>query len=174
MPNKVNVRPTLSVITVVIAVIICTLSLMVAQLWSISPAEAAIRSIEEAPGQVMIQSRQTLRDDQKFPWQVVLFAHKDQLELRLVGFPDRDTFAHPGYLEINLTNGQQLIAEDEFIKKSPAANVGQFNLEPLVDQLPKDQNLVLHLPLTQEKRPLTIPAAVIIEWQALIQQKETL
>ncbi len=148
--------------------------LIVTQLWSISPAEAAIRSIEEAPGQVMIQSRQTLRDDQKFPWQVVLFAHKDQLELRLVGFPDRDKFAHPGNLEINLTNGQQLIAEDEFIKKSPAANVGQFNLQPLINQLPKDQNLILHLPLTQEKRPLTIPAAVIIEWQALIQQQETL
>ncbi len=130
--------------------------------------------MEEAPGQIMIQSRQTLKDDQKSPWQVVLFAHKDQLELRLVGFPDRDKFTHPGNLEINLVNGQQLIAEDEFIKKSPADNVGQFDINPLTDQLPKDQNLILSLPLTQEKRLLTIPAAVVVEWQALIQQKETL
>lgn len=173
MPNQVNKTHTISVIPV-ISVIIFTLSLMVSQLWSISPAEAAIRSMEEAPGQIMIQSRQTLKDDQKSPWQVVLFAHKDQLELRLVGFPDRDKFAHPGALEINLTNGQQLIAEDEFIKKSPADNVGQFDLNPLVNQLPKDQSLILSLPLTQEKRLLTIPAAVILEWQALIQQKETL
>jgi hypothetical protein len=170
MSNQVNKNYAISAITI----IIWTLALMVSQLWSISPAEAAIRSMEEAPGEIMIQSRQTLKDDQKSPWQVVLFAHKDQLELRLVGFPDRDKFTHPGALEINLINGQQLIAEDEFIKKSPADNVGQFDLNPLADQLPKDQSLVLSLPLTTEKRPLTIPAAVILEWQALIQQKETL
>ncbi len=122
----------------------------------------------------MIQSRQTLKDDQDSPWQVVLFAHKNQLELRLVGFPGRDKFAHPGTLEINLINGQKLIAKDEFIQKSPAENVGQFDLNTLVNQLPKDQSIALGLPLTQGKCLLTIPAAVVVEWQALIQQKDTL
>lgn len=55
-------------------------------------AHAAIRTIDEGPGQVLYQTRTTLRDEANQRWQAIAFKrHKadgsEILGLRLVGFP---------------------------------------------------------------------------------------
>ena len=40
---------------------------------AIAPVQAAIRQIEEVPGQMVYQSRQTLNDQQGSSWQVIAF-----------------------------------------------------------------------------------------------------
>lgn len=69
------------------------------------PALASIRQMEEAPGQLLIQSRHTLQDDRGNAWQVVLFKRtkadgSSTVHLRLVDFPGLADFAHPRPLKI--------------------------------------------------------------------------
>jgi hypothetical protein len=57
-------------------------------------ATAAIRQLEEAPGQIVYQARQTLKDQHGNSWQTIAFKRirpngKTSFELRLVGFPRR-------------------------------------------------------------------------------------
>jgi hypothetical protein len=40
---------------------------------AIAPAQAAMRQLEEAPGQMVYQSRQTLKDQQGNSWQAIAF-----------------------------------------------------------------------------------------------------
>lgn len=138
------------------------------------PTHASIRTIQETPVQVVIQSRHQLKDAHKSTWQVILFARKNQLQLRLVGFPDRDRFRHPDPLILETTAGARFLAEDDFPKADAVSNVGQFDLLPAIRQLPKDERLILTLPLQEDDRQLIVPSAVILEWQSVIQQQERL
>ncbi|MEG4294054.1 DUF3122 domain-containing protein [Microcoleus sp. C2C3] len=57
-----------------------------------SPTIAAIRELEEAPGQMVYQSRQTLIDQNGHNWQAIAFKrispdNQTSFDLRLVGFP---------------------------------------------------------------------------------------
>lgn len=63
--------------------------------WSLvetPPAIAAIRQLEEAPGQVVYQSRRNLKDQNGMSWQAIAFKRicpdgSRHFYLRLVGFP---------------------------------------------------------------------------------------
>ena len=73
-------------------------------------ALASIRQMEEAPGQVLIQSRHTLKDNHGNSWQVVLFKRSQAdgssiIHLRLVDFPGLADFAHPQPLTITTDAG---------------------------------------------------------------------
>ncbi|EKQ69551.1 Protein of unknown function (DUF3122) [Leptolyngbyaceae cyanobacterium JSC-12] len=55
--------------------------------------QATIRQLEEAPGQIVYQSRQTLKDQQGNSWQAIAFKRvrpdgTANIYLRLIGFPD--------------------------------------------------------------------------------------
>lgn len=127
-----------------------------------------IRTIEEAPNQVVVQSRHQLRDNRGLTWQVILFSRRDQLQLRLVGFPEQYHFRHADPLVLITSGGQTLTAADDFPKAETVANVGQFDLLPLVSELPKNEPLVLRPPLEEQGIEIAIPTAVVIEWQTLI------
>lgn len=63
-------------------------------------AVAAIRQLEEAPGQMVYQSRQTLQDQHGSGWQTVAFKRirpdgQASFELRLVGFPGGGNRSYP-------------------------------------------------------------------------------
>jgi hypothetical protein len=80
-------------------------------------------------------------NDTGSPWQVVLFKRvKDgetvEISLRLVGFPEGIEFLHPERLTITTAKGQILAAEDAFAQESPALNVGQYNMQDILTQLP--------------------------------------
>ena len=146
-------------------------------------AVAAIRQLEEAPGQMVYQSRQTLKDQHGNSWQAIAFKRvspdgKTSLELRLVGFP--------GVVEIDrskpllLTNsiGEVLTADDNssliFTDLSaPEANVGEYDIQPLLAQLQPEIPLSLTLPtIGGESVQLSVPPSFVQEWQTLSASKE--
>jgi len=142
-------------------------------------AVAAIRQLEEAPGQMVYQSRQTLKDQHGNNWQAIAFKRippngKTSFELRLVGFP--------GVVEIDrskpllLTNslGKTLTADDTssliFTDLSaPESNVGQYDLQPLLPQLQPEIPLKLTLAASDgESIYLSVPPSFVQEWQTLL------
>ncbi len=144
------------------------------------PAIAAIRQLEEAPGQMLYQSRQILNDQQGNSWQAIAFkrirANGDQtFNLRLVGFPGIVTIDRS--LPLTLTNslGQVFMASDASQKiftdtNAPESHVGQYDLQPILSQLQPELSWQLDLP-TQSSEPVTlsIGSSVIQEWQAIAQ-----
>ncbi|XGV97955.1 MAG: DUF3122 domain-containing protein [Leptolyngbya sp. BL-A-14] len=141
-------------------------------------ATAAIRQLEEAPGQIVYQSRQTLKDQHGNGWQAIAFKRirpngQTSFELRLVGFP--------GVVEIDrfqpltLTNslGKTFTATDVsstiFTETTqPESNVGQYDLQPLLPQLQMGIPLKLTLPtIGSEAVSLSISPLLVEEWQTV-------
>jgi hypothetical protein len=139
---------------------------------------AAIRQLEETPGQMVYQSRQNLQDQHGNIWQAIAFKrissdHKINIYLRLVGFP--------GVAEIDLEQpislinslGNTLTAgyDSGNILIDPAApktNIGQYDLEPILPQLQTTIPLKLTLPTIQgEAISLSIPSTLIEEWKSI-------
>ena len=144
--------------------------------WSaIAPqATAAVYQMEEAPGQMLYQSRHTLRDETGEPWQVVLFKRKNDREtsvhLRLVGFPDVIAFRHPQPLKVFTSMGRVLPAEDIFARQSPAENVGEFDFQDVLPKLPPVASVQLLLKMKDDRAiALQIPAEVVLEWHLTIE-----
>lgn len=135
------------------------------------PALAYIRQIEEAPGQILIQSRHTLKDEKGNSWQVVFFKRtqtdgSSMIHLRLVDFPGLADFAHPQPLTITTNKGDFFQAEDVFVRKAPAANVGEFDMQTVLSELPLTKlNLSLELKGDRSTQ-LWIPPEVVLEWQS--------
>ncbi|MGL5035572.1 MAG: DUF3122 domain-containing protein [Microcystaceae cyanobacterium] len=139
----------------------------------VEPAQANLRTITESPGQVLYQSRETLQDQAGNTWQVVFFKRVETkkapvLNLRLVGFPETVVFNHPAPLSI-ANNQQTLLAEDIFATKNPAPNVGQYDLQKVLEQLSDDSFWELTLPLVRPQNvTIKIPYFLIKEWQAIL------
>ena len=156
-------------------VIVFTIALLVfigLDNFTTQPALASIRQMEEAPGQVLIQSRHTLKDNKGDSWQVVLFKRtktdgSSTIHLRLVDFPGLADFAHPQPLTITTNRGDLFKAEDIFAEKAPGANVGEFDLQNILSQLPVTK---LNLSLAMKDNSstnLSIPSEVVLEWQSV-------
>ena len=143
--------------------------------FTIQPAFASIRQMEEAPGQILVQSRHTLKDNRGNSWQVVLFKRtkadgSNTIHLRLVDFPGLADFAHPRPLTITTNRGDSFKAEDVFAEKAPAANVGEFDVQDVLSRLPVSKlNLFLAMK-GEETTQLSIPSEVILEWQSVAVQ----
>lgn len=142
------------------------------------PAAAAIRQLEESPGQIVYQARQTLQDQQGNRWQTIAFKRirpdgQTSFELRLVGFPGSEAIEHN--LPLTLTNalGTTLTAKDTSgeiftAAANPEPPVGQYDLQPLLPQLQPEIPLQITLPTIEGKGILLgIPAAVVQEWQTV-------
>ncbi len=143
-----------------------------------SSTTAAIRQLEEAPGQTVYQSRQTLKDQHGNGWQAVAFKRirpngQSSFELRLVGFPGVVEIDRSQPLTLTNSLGKTLTATDvsntiftEAAKPEP--NVGQYDLQPLLPQLQMGIPLKLTLPtLSGEAVSLSISPLLIEEWQTV-------
>lgn len=134
---------------------------------------ASIRTIEEAPGQMLYQSRHSWRDRAGHSWQVILFKRVKagqiaSVSLRLVGFPDLAKIAHPQPLLITTKTGKVFTSPDMFAEKSPAPNVGQYDLSDVLLKLPTTERVMLHIPLIDnESITLRLPSSAVLEWQAI-------
>ncbi|PSB20409.1 DUF3122 domain-containing protein [Phormidesmis priestleyi ULC007] len=145
--------------------------------WSPLSAFAAVTQIEESPGQMLYQSRQNLRDQTGKSWQVVAFKriHPDGsaiLSLRLVGFPGAVELDHTQPLTLTTSMGQTLTAKDvssEISQDTPAlANVGEYDIQPVLPQLHAEIPLQLTLPMiTGSAIELQIPSTTLQEWQTI-------
>lgn len=141
-------------------------------------ATAAIRQLEESPGQVVYQSRQTLKDKHGNGWQAIAFKRirpngQASFELRLVGFPGIVEIDRSQPLTLTNSFGKTLTAADvsstiftEATKPEP--NVGQYDLQPLLPQLQVGIPLKLTLPTVNgEAVSLSISPLLIEEWQTV-------
>ena len=148
---------------------------------AVSSASAAIRQLEEAPGQLVYQSRQTLRDQHDSSWQAIAFKRirpdgSTFFYLRLVGFPGITEIERSQPLELTDSLGKTLTANDASEQiftdaAAPEPNVGQYDLAPIVSELQAAIPLKLTLPTTQGKPvELLVSPALVQEWQELFTQ----
>lgn len=141
-------------------------------------AAAALRHLEESPGQMVYQSRQTLKDQYGNRWQTIAFKRiradgNSQFELRLVGFPGQVALDRAQPLTLTNSLGTNLTAantsSDIFTEGTPPdPNVGQYDLQPLLPQLKAEIPLKLTVPTLQnEAVRLAVPPSLIQEWQTV-------
>lgn len=142
------------------------------------PAAATINTIEEAPGQMLYQSRHKLRDDRGNAWQVVLFKRvkaddSTSINLRLVAFPGTADFAHPQPLKIATKTGKIFDnAEDIFAEQAPTVNIGQYNIKNILNKLPTSAPINLSVGMKDNQTvELQIPPEVVLEWQMIAAEK---
>jgi hypothetical protein len=149
---------------------------------AIAPAYAAIRQLEETPGQMVYQSRQTLKDQQGNSWQAIAFKRirPDQtavIYLRLVGFPGTADIDHSQPLILTDLMGKTLtaadISQEMFADKTQIKpDVGQYDLQPILMQLELAIPLRLTLPtLDQSEIILNVSPEMVGEWRSLTAQK---
>lgn len=149
------------------------------------PALAAIRELEESPGQMVYQSRATLPDQYGNSWQAIAFKRirpdvSTVLYLRLVGFPGVAEIDRTQPLTLTNALGQTLLAEDASQTMftdatAPEANVGQYDLAPIVSNLSAVIPWQLSLPtLGSETVELSVPPTLVQEWQTLFGQTSAL
>ena len=145
---------------------------------NIPDANAAITQIEEAPGQVVYQSRQILKDRHGNTWQAIAFKRilpngKTTLELRLVTFPGVVEIDRAKPLLLINSLGKTFTAADVSSNifsdpTHPEPNVGQYDIQPLLPQLQAEIPLNLRLPtLGSEAINLVVPSSFVRDWQTL-------
>ena len=154
-------------------VLICTLSFT----FTCFPAAALLRQHHETENVLRYHAQDSLKDRFGNTWQVLLFPDKQSTTttyyLRLVGFPEVNSFIHPQSLEILTSQGEILTAADSYPKAAPAPNVGQYDFTPIIDRIPNKGSLKLSIPLAQNRElALKIPSEVLTEWQLLTQELE--
>ena len=142
------------------------------------PATAAIQQLEEAPGQVIYQSRQTLQDQHGNSWQTIAFrrirsGNSPVLFLRFVAFPGVTSIDRSPPLALTNSLSKILTANDASAKiftdeTSPEPNVGQYDLAPIISELQPTLPLKLSLPTTQsEPVEILVPSSLVEEWKTL-------
>jgi hypothetical protein len=140
-------------------------------------ASAAITQIEEYPGQMLYQSRQTLRDQNGNSWQAIAFKriHPEGsavVSLRLIGFANGVELDHTQLLTLTTSTGETLTARDISSEISqdtpPPANVAEYDIKSVLPQLQAEIPLHLTLPVvTGSAVELQIPFTAIQEWQTI-------
>ncbi|MBD2465471.1 DUF3122 domain-containing protein [Oscillatoria sp. FACHB-1407] len=149
-----------------------------------SNAMATIRQLEEAPGQVVYQSRQTLKDQHGNAWQTIAFKRMrsdgtTSFELRLVGFPGVVEIDRSQPLTLTNSLSETLTATDTSSRifteaTKPEPNVGQYDLQPLLPQLQVGIPLKLTLPvINSEAINLSISPSLVEEWQTVANENHT-
>jgi hypothetical protein len=146
--------------------------------FTVFPAQAAIRQLEEAPGQMVYQSRQTVKDQQGGSWQAIAFKRirpddTAVIYLRLVGLPGTADIDHSQPLTLIDSMGQRLTAADvshdmyaDQTQMEP--DVGQYDLQPILMQL--ELAIPLRLTLATVDQPeiiLNVSPDVVEEWRSL-------
>ncbi|OKH27164.1 DUF3122 domain-containing protein [Chroogloeocystis siderophila] len=147
----------------------------------IHPVHAAIRQLEEAPGQMVYQSRQTLKDQWGNIWQAIAFKRvrpegTATIYLRLVAFPGVVEVDHTRPLKLINSLGKTWTANDvsqQIFTDSahPEPNVAQYDLQPILMQLNPAVPLRLEVPsLSQSSITLNVSPALLEEWRSLTMQ----
>jgi Protein of unknown function (DUF3122) len=154
------------------------LTLSIVLLFSISqPSIAEVTQIEEYPGQMLYQSRQTLQDQTGKSWQAIVFKRvhpegTDTVSLRLIGFPGAIEFDHTQPLTLLTPMGKLLTANDISNDISqdnpPPSNVAEYDVKAILPQLKIEKPIKITLPvLSGSAIELDIPFKTIQEWQTV-------
>ncbi|NBD18269.1 MAG: DUF3122 domain-containing protein [Cyanobacteria bacterium] len=141
------------------------------------PAHAEIRKLQEDENQVVYQSRQKLFDRYDQTWQAIAFKRitadgANPFTIRLSGFPGTTEIAHSQPLTVRTPTGETFYAEDiseeAFVDQAPAGNIGQYDLESIISQLPTELEIIFSLPTQDEKQiQLAVSPLSIQEWKTV-------
>ena len=141
------------------------------------PAFAVVTQIEEYPGQMLYQSRQSLQDQDGNPWKAIAFKRihpegSSTISLRLMSSPGGATVDHTQPLTLTTSLGTTLTAQDissDISQDIPApATVGEYDIKLALSQLRAEIPLLLTVPTLDGKSVgLSVPAVAIQEWQTL-------
>ncbi|WP_017328223.1 DUF3122 domain-containing protein [Synechococcus sp. PCC 7336] len=141
-----------------------------------SPAIARLDFVQEAPGQMLYKSFQSLKDDAGRPWQAIAFKRSFPdgsawMLLRLVGFPGGVEVQRGKALRLTNYRGQTFVATDAservFADNIVPANVGQFDIAAIVSQVDANAPLKLVLPTLDGDVAIAVPVGAIEEWQTV-------
>jgi len=146
-------------------------------------AVAAIRQLEEAPGQMVYQSRETLKDQHGGSWQAIAFKRispngKISFQLRLVGFPGGVEIDRSQPLLLTDSLGKTLTAADTSSTiftdlSAPEPHVSQYNILPLLPELQAEIPLKLTIStLGDEAIDLSVSPSFVQEWKTLLSSRE--
>ena len=145
------------------------------------PAYAVIRESKIPPNTLLYKSIQTWRDQDKNPWQLIFFKEfkgdsQPKINLRLVGFPDLFEFEHPQPLTIKIREDLMIKVPDVFASDQDAfvPNMGQYNFNPIIDQLESNSFWLLELPLKDgESSIIKVPYFILEEWKKIMVQQDS-
>jgi hypothetical protein len=164
------------ILGVMVIVVVLAGSGMVSQ-----PANADIQRLQEDENQVVYQSRQKLFDRYDHTWQAIAFKRikpdgENHFKIRLSGFPGRTEIAHFQPLNVKVPTGETFYAEDisqeAFVDEAPAGNIGQYDFESIISQLPTALEVVFSVP-TKEGKDIQLPVSPlsIQEWKKIAQKE---
>ncbi|MDJ0510194.1 MAG: DUF3122 domain-containing protein [Crocosphaera sp.] len=144
----------------------------------IQPAYGVVRESKIPPDTILYKSIQTWRDTSNKPWEVIFFKEikgdsNPQINLRLVGFPDLFEFEHPSPLSIKIREDLTIKVPDVFKNDIEAfsPNMGQYDFEPIMNQLESNNFWLLELPLKYgQLSTIKIPYFILEEWQKISQK----
>ncbi len=142
-----------------------------------SISSAKIQSIQNNSSDEQLRSIETLRDLDYETWQLVLYPkdlNKNDLILRVIGYPGTLRINHPTSLEITSGRKQWLmkditLANIELQKDTREAAV-EFELSPLLQEL--KNNRPLRFKLEGGFSELPIPPYLVSEWRSLTNMEE--
>lgn len=144
-------------------------------------ANAEITKMEEGENQVVYQSRQKLFDRQNKAWQAIGFQRikaeeKQHFTIRLSGFPGRTKIAHPQPLTVKVPTGKTFYAEDisakAFVDQAPTGNIGQYDFEEIISELPNALEVVFSVPTTDGKTlEMPVSPLSVQEWKKVAQKQ---
>lgn len=151
---------------------------------ALEPALAEVSQRQEAPGQVLYQSRQALPDRGGRRWQVIALRRvypdgQSEVYLRLEGVPGATQLARNQPLKLIVPGGQVLEAPDQsqkmFPHASPAPHLRQYDLQPILSKLDACKTLRLSVPAADGSRvEIGLSPAVLEEWHQIAGQKSIL
>lgn len=160
-------------------VALVVLFLSVLFLTSTPAATAAVLYTADTSGSVIVQSRRTLRDQDRYSWQVIAFkqiqadTREGGVYLRLVGFPGAVEIDHSQPITLTDPKGGVLTMDDHSDRIAVGVpsqpHVGQYDLQAALPNLPTEYRLQLQI-ATRQSAPilLQIPPALIQEWQTVV------
>lgn len=166
--NLWNFTQRFLLLSLCLGIILCSLT---------SPAQARVQQMEEAPGQIVYQARQTIRDQQKQTWQVIAFQRVKEGQvghpyLRVVGFPG--VVKIDPQLPLIMTNalGDRFsvpaTSENLFTDSAhPEPHIAQYDLAAVIPKLNIAVPLRLEIPSLEKAIRLNISPTALFEWQNL-------
>lgn len=140
------------------------------------PAQARLQEIEEAPEQMVYQSRQAVRDQQNQTWQIIAYQRvkAGQISdpyLRVVGFPGIVRIDAELPLIMSNALGDRFAAPPAFDNlftdtTHPESHIAQYDLADVIPRLNIAVPLRLEIP-SPEKAVINISPSALFEWQNL-------
>lgn len=143
-----------------------------------SLVQADIGRVEEAPGQVLYQTRTTLKDQKSNRWQAIAFKRyqpdgTDTLGLRLVGFPGTVVIDRSRPLKLVDSLGGELTAADTSARMftdetSPEPYITQYDLGAVLVDIRPAVPLELQIPVESgDPIVLLMAPSTLQEWKQL-------